>query len=87
LQRCPTAKCECLDERGENFIDRPVDTRVEFLLSGQSLYAGCRLNDNDRPMVFVDERAYLRGLPILSRFDSQSAKAASIIARFGRIHA
>jgi hypothetical protein len=85
--RCPPAKCDCCNECGEDLIDRAVEAEFKFLLSGQSLIAGCRYADNDRPIAFVDERTYLPGSPTLSRPNSRSPKAAGIIARLGSINA
>jgi hypothetical protein len=85
--RCPAAKCDRCNQCGEHLIDRAVEAEFEFLLSGQGLIAGCRVADNSRPIAFGDKRTYLPGSPILSRSNSRSPKAASIIALIGSINA
>lgn len=79
----PSAKSDRCHERREDFINRAVQSKVEFLLSGQSLIAVCRYDSNDRLAVVVDEQQYLFALPTLSRSHSRSPQAASIIARLG----
>jgi hypothetical protein len=85
--RSPAAKSDRCNQCSEHLIDRAVEAKFEFLLSGQSLIAGCRVAGNDRPIAFRDKRTYLPGSPTLSRSNSRSPRAAGIIALIGSIHA